>query len=367
MRKYIFLLLFIFLASCGEEKPDIKVSPFIKVLLFNSSEQVIEAENFVLLTYKGKEVGKGKISFKLSNNIVLVNDIPAYDVYKFEISPEKYFKINGKSYRGNLEIIKTNNSLYFINVVDVESYLYSVVPSEVYISWDKEVLKAQSVVSRTYALYELSFSRGKNRFFDVYSDTRSQVYKGIEVENEKINAIINETTGEVLKYQGKIIPAFFHSSSGGMTESSLEFFGYQKPYLIAKESKYYSTYPDAKWEYTIKKKDFAKIFGITDDILAIKVTKRTSSKRIKEAVVNTSTKNISISGKDLRSKLGETNLKSLRANIFLTNDLILFQGFGYGHGVGFAQWDAQGMAKEGFDYKTILKFFYPGVSIEKIW
>ncbi|MCX7821171.1 MAG: SpoIID/LytB domain-containing protein [Brevinematales bacterium] len=361
----IFVIIFLFL-SCGEERPISKVAPFINVLLFTSDSANIEAENFVLISGKGREIGKGKINFTLSNNSIVINEMIVGE-NKFEISPENYFKINGKSYRGNLLIINTNGTLYFINIIDIESYLYSVVPGEVYSSWETEVLKAQTVVSRTYALYELSFSRGKNRLFDVYSDTRSQVYKGIESENELIRNIVNSTTGEVLRYNGKIIPAFFHSSSGGMTESSLEFFGYDKPYLIAKESPYAATFPENRWEYKIKTKDFSKIFNISQDLTSIKVTKRTTSKRIKEITISSSQSNIVISGKELRSKLGESNIKSLRANIFITNDTVLFQGVGYGHGVGFAQWDAQGMAKEGKDYKSILKFFYPGVSIEKIW
>ncbi len=365
--KYLYLIILLVFFSCGEEKPVSKVAPFIKVLLFTSNSATVEAENFVLISSKGREIGKGKIGFNLSNNIILVNQIMTTED-KLEILPETYFKINGKSYRGSLQIVKTNNLLYFINIIDIESYLYSVVPAEVYTSWEKEALKAQSVVSRTYALYELSFSRGKERLFDVYSDTRSQVYKGMETEKENINIIINETSGEVLRYNGKIIPAFFHSASGGMTESSLEFFGYEKPYLVAKESKYSSTYPENRWEYRLKQKDFSKIFNINQDIASISVSKRTASKRIKEVLIITSqnTTNI-INGKELRNKLGETNIKSLRANIFITNDEVLFQGVGYGHGVGFAQWDAQGMAKEGKDYKTILKFFYPGVSVEKIW
>ncbi len=366
-KKYLCFIILLLFFSCGEEKPTVKIAPFIRVLLFTGNSANVEAENFVLISSKGREIGRGRINFNLSNDAIVINQI-AVGEDRFEVSPETYFKINGKSYRGNLLVVKTNGLLYFINIIDIESYLYSVVPAEVYSSWEKEVLKAQTVVSRTYALYELSFSRGKERFFDVYSDTRSQIYGGMATENENIKNVINETVGEVLRYNGKIIPAFFHAASGGMTEASIEFFGYEKPYLIARESKYSAIYPDNKWEYRIKQKNFLKIFNINEEIDSIKVTKRTVSKRIKEvSIINTRGYTNVITGKELRNKFGETNIKSLRANIFITNDEILFQGVGYGHGVGFAQWDAQGMAKEGKDYKTILKFFFPGVSIDKIW
>jgi len=366
--KYILYIFLFFIFACGEEKQSLKVSPFIKVLLISSNSAVVETENYVLTYYRGREIGNGKIFIKLSNKVVYLNDIEVLNPFNIEISPEKFFSLNGKRYRGNLLVIFTNNLLHFVNIIDIENYLYSVVPSEVYTSWEKEAIKAQAVVARTFALYELSFSRGKQRFFDVYADTRSQVYNGINVENENITAFVRETTGEILRYGGKIIPAFFHSASGGMTESSKEFLGYEKPYLIPIESKYSSAYPENKWEHSIDVNNFNKLFGIKENISMIKVTKRTDSKRIKEiAIIDSLNKTNLISGKELRSRVGEQNLKSLRANIFLTNNKILFQGFSFGHGVGFGQWDAQGMAKDGMDYKTILRFFFPGVTIDKIW
>ncbi|MGC8764801.1 MAG: SpoIID/LytB domain-containing protein [Brevinematia bacterium] len=368
MKVIVVLIFLVSLLSCGMEKPSLKVAPYLRVLLTNANSMKIDAGNFVLMHQKGKEIAQGNIFVKISDGILLLNDVPYGSFAKIEIAPEKYFEINGKKYRGNLEILYTNGTIYFINIVDIESYLYSVVPSEVYPSWEKEALKAQAVVSRTFALYEFSYSRGKQKFFDVYSDTRSQVYKGMEMEIEKINEIVNQTSGEVLKYRGMIIPAFFHSSSGGMTESSKAYFGYEKPYLVPVESKYSSTYPENKWSYSISAEKFSKIFNVKNEITEVRVIKRTGSKRIDEVVIiDVQNQTNIISGKDLRSKLGESNVKSLRANIFLTNGEILFQGYGFGHGVGLPQWDAQGMAKEGKDYKTILKYFFPGVSIDKIW
>ncbi len=156
----IILIVLFFLFSCGEKKPEMKIAPFIRVLLTNANFIKIETDNFVLVHQKGKEIGNGNIFVRVSNGTLFLNEI-ALISSAIEIAPEKYFGINGKKYRGNLEVLLTNNTAYFINIIDIESYLYSVVPSEVYPSWEIEVLKAQAIVSRTYALYELSFSRKK--------------------------------------------------------------------------------------------------------------------------------------------------------------------------------------------------------------
>jgi len=363
----VFLLVFFLLYSCGEEKPITRAAPLVRVLIGIAKFAEINTTDYVLIYNNRRELGSGRVFIKLSNDNIIVNEIPFPASFPVEIAPVSFFELNGRKYRGNLVLYPTNQTIYFINVLDVESYLYGVVPSEIYPGWHKETIKAQSVVARTYALYELTFSKNKGKIFDVYDDTRSQVYKGISGEVESVRNIINETFGEVLRYEGRIIRAFFHSASGGMTESSKEYFGVEWPYLVSVSSKFSETYPENKWEYSVKKNKFAKTFGL-NDVNSIKILERTSSKRIKKlALIDSEGVTNFFDGKELRAKLGETNVKSLRCNVILTNDRVLIWGYGYGHGVGFAQWDAQGMALEGYDYRSILIFFFPGCKIEKVW
>jgi len=363
----VILLVFFLLYSCGEEKPITRAAPLVRVLIGIAKFAEINTTDYVLIYNNRRELGSGRVFIKLSNDNIIVNEIPFPASFPVEIAPVSFFELNGRKYRGNLVLYPTNQTIYFINVLDVESYLYGVVPSEIYPGWHKETIKAQSVVARTYALYELTFSKNKGKIFDVYDDTRSQVYKGISGEVESVRNIINETFGEVLRYEGRIIRAFFHSASGGMTESSKEYFGVEWPYLVSVSSKFSETYPENKWEYSVEKNKFAKTFGL-NDVNSIKILERTSSKRIKKlALIDSEGVTNFFDGKELRVKLGETNVKSLRCNVILTNDRVLIWGYGYGHGVGFAQWDAQGMALEGYDYRSILIFFFPGCKIEKVW
>lgn len=121
----------------------------------------------------------------------------------------------------------------FINRLNIETYLRGVVPGEMYVSWHKEALKAQTLAARTYAMKGIRPSRD----FDVYDDTRSQVYAGVGIENSKVTALINETKGEVIMHDGQLINALYSSSAGGHTIDSEDLFNYA-PYLRGKPDPY---------------------------------------------------------------------------------------------------------------------------------
>jgi stage II sporulation protein D len=223
-------------------------------------------------------------------------------------------------------------------------------------------------VSRTFALYEVVSSRKAGRVFDLYSDTRSQSYDGAGRETESTSAAVDATIGEVVRYGGRVIQAFFHSASGGMTESSMEVFGNYRPYLTPVQSPYSSVYRDDRWETTMQLGRAAAILRLTNGISAVAVTARTESKRIKTVEFSDPSGNkITLQGKDLREMFGANSMKSTRANIRISGDSLVISGAGYGHGVGMGQWDALGMARQGYDYKFILTYFYKGTSVDRIW
>ena len=122
-------------------------------------------------------------------------------------------KYGGKQYRGQLQV-NASKTLQLVNSVGLEPYLYGVVPREVPFHWPVEALKAQAVVARSYAL-----AVRKTGAYDVYADTRSQVYGGIAAERPTTNAAVDATAGQVLLYEGKVATTFFFSTSGGRTAS----------------------------------------------------------------------------------------------------------------------------------------------------
>jgi stage II sporulation protein D len=150
-----------------------------------------------------------------------------------------------RRYRGSIRVDLHEGRLRAINVVGLEQYLYGVVPSEVPDDWPAEVLKAQAVAARTYALA----TRKTDGDFDLYPDVRSQVYRGIDEEVETTTAAVDETAGDVLTYKGALAIAYFFSTSGGKTASVADVWPGSKPvpYLVSVDDPYDTLSPHHIW------------------------------------------------------------------------------------------------------------------------
>jgi SpoIID/LytB domain protein len=146
-------------------------------------------------------------------------------------------------YRGRIEVDVVDGRLRAINVVPLEQYLYGVVPSEMPSTWAPEALKAQAVAARSYALA----TRAVGAPFDVYSDTRSQMYLGLSHESAAATAAVNATKRQVLFYGGTIATTYFSSTSGGRTESSQGWTGTAVPYLVSVADPYDDISPYHDW------------------------------------------------------------------------------------------------------------------------
>jgi stage II sporulation protein D len=150
-----------------------------------------------------------------------------------------------RPYRGQIQVASDRGKLQVINVVGLEAYLYGVVPSEVPTHWPAEALKAQAVVARSYALS----SRKTGAAFDLYSDTRSQVYLGVQEEEPPTNAAVDATAGDVLLYQGQVARTYYHSTSGGRTAAIADAWPGSKPvpYLVSVPDPQDALSPHHKW------------------------------------------------------------------------------------------------------------------------
>jgi stage II sporulation protein D len=144
-----------------------------------------------------------------------------------------FLRIDGLRYRGDLKIYNHSGSLDVVNVVGLQGYLYSVVPREMPSSWPLEALKAQAVAARGYAVRAARAS-----WYDIYDNTDDQVYGGLDYssgEDPGSTAAVKATAGEVLKYGGSVISAYFSSSNGGRTAASVDTWGGSLPYLASKQ------------------------------------------------------------------------------------------------------------------------------------
>jgi stage II sporulation protein D len=267
--------------------------------------------------------------------------------------------VMGSRYAGNIDVWKGENALYIINELPIEEYIRDVVAAEVSPEWDMEALKAQAVISRTYALYQKTMNG--NSLYHLASSVLHQVYKGKNSDMRTAYAV-SATTGEVLTFDGKVIEAFYHSTCGGKTENPEEVFGRKYPYLKSVESKCELS-PYSAWERKIRLDEIAKAVGIPN-IQGISIKSHTSTNRVKQLSITSAAGVTTMNATDFRKALGWSRLPSTNFTFTSTDSELLFQGNGYGHGVGLCQWCMLRMAREGKNYAEILSFFYPGTTIQ---
>jgi stage II sporulation protein D len=290
----------------------------------------------------------------------------------------------GRTYRGNWTILSTDSGIAVINSLPMEDYLKGVVPHEIgRLSMDGfEALKAQAVAARTYAYSHLDSRRSQG--FDVYADTRDQVYNGRKDEDSLANEAIAETNGLVIKHNGKLIEAFYHSTCGGKTESA-EVWG-QEPrfYLLsvpdsATGKAFCESSRYINWEERFTKAELAGLFqrnvasARVDAIFSFSkveqvfITEKFPSGRIKRLVVFTDKGSFEVFGDRVRWLFQRNGkiLPSAQFSIVRNGNNFSLKGSGFGHGIGMCQVGAINRAKEGQKFDAILKAYYSGVSVER--
>ena len=268
--------------------------------------------------------------------------------------------VSGTHYPGNIEVWKGEESLYLINELPLEEYIKNVVSAEVGANWDMEALKVQAVISRTYAMYQKQQNANVN--YDLTSSVLHQVYKGSSADT-RISYAVMDTEGEVLTYNGNLIEAFYHSTSSGKTEDPAEVFGKSYPYLKPVESNCEIS-PYWIWERRIPVEEIEKALNI-GGIKNIQIKSYTTTKRVKTVDITQSEGILNVEAKELRKMLGWSRLPSTDFTVSRDNGNYVYDGKGYGHGVGLCQWSALEMSREGMTYKEILDYFYPGTKLEK--
>ena len=175
---------------------------------------------------------------------------------------------DGRQVRGALTVSRASARLSVLNELDLESYLLGVVPSEMPWAWPAEALKAQAIATRSYTVFSLATSRGKP--YDVYADTRSQVYGGVAAESSTASAAVRATSGEILAYGGVVAQTPYFSSSGGRTESSLDVFGTAVPYLQAVADPWDAASPHHAWApRVLTARGLAAAFGLRSRVIDV--------------------------------------------------------------------------------------------------
>ena len=272
-----------------------------------------------------------------------------------------FWKENGNYQREELQKVHVTRvdgkDLY----LDIESYLEGVISSEMSPAFEMEALKAQCVAARTFVV---------QRGYEVDDTTNTQVYRdnkqlkdswkdNYDVYHKKIQQAVQETTGEILTYQGKPISALFFSSSCGKTANAQEYWGNKVPYLVSVDSSWDKQSEEYEKSITMSKQEFSTALGFQNTVHEIEEPIRYDSGYVKEIRID----RIVFTGREVREKL---NLRSSCFTIKENKDNVVITTKGYGHGVGMSQIGAQAMAEKGKSYKQILSHYYPKTKIEKL-
>ena len=286
---------------------------------------------------------------------------------RFEPLEDRDLFLNQSQFRGTVDILKGNNALlYAINRLNVEDYLYGVMHHEVAPWWPMEVLKAQAIAARTYALYQAQVSRPVE--FDLKSSTSSQVYGGSTTEKFRTKRAVDLTVGEVLVYQGKIFPAYFHATCAGVTAGAQELWKIDlAPLSGGARCTFCRLSPHFYWQVKVPvseiEEKMAKYGHPVGRILKIEIITQTSSGRVGSLRITGTAGDFVMAAKDFRIWIGGDRIRSTCFAVILKEDMAEFSGRGWGHGVGLCQWGALGQALLGHDHEKILKFYYPGAEI----
>lgn len=280
--------------------------------------------------------------------------------------------VNGTKHRGTLLISQSNTTaLLVVNNLPIEDYLQGLIFSEIAPSWPKEAIKAQAVTARTYALYKRAELKNKNspQLYDVESTVSDQVYNGAQ-EDPRVLTAIRETTGEVVTKDRRLVKTYYHSTCAGQTEVSRNVWGDENGIPAIKDS-YCKRSNHKDWRYSVSRKTLAAMLNSTGHpakkVLDIRANYLPDNPRTQSLSITTNTETFDLPVNKFRELLGFKNLKSAWFTIKSHRKEFVFNGHGFGHGVGMCQWGARGMAEAGRSHQEILTTFYPGTIIEKIY
>ncbi|MCR5216563.1 MAG: SpoIID/LytB domain-containing protein [Lachnospiraceae bacterium] len=313
-----------------------------------------------------------------------------------------------------------------VNVLPMEEYLYGVVPCEMSSSWEAEALKAQAVVARSYAYASNDYtgSFGLHKGYALVDTTSSQVYRGYGAENTSTNAAVDATAGVMVWYRTSVVKAYFYSTSGGHTEAAENVWDVALTYYRAMPDETEDYAEKKPWIKSYTAQELARIMadqGVNvGSVTDVSVPIRTDAGRIYQLRIRGSVGEGSLYKEKVRTALGlpdskakviaygdvpdevmiqgsseaikgrisssyvisgegevsafsseleqyvvisKDNLTNFPKNAPSTEGTYYFAGMGYGHGVGLSQSGARALARDGYDYKSILLHYYSQVSV----
>lgn len=353
--------------------------PKVRVLVVsNKATFHVEVDGPYVVTKAGetKAIGRGT---SLKADVVAESDVTRIGAAKYadeeiDIVPGKpeTLTVEKKRYAGALRVVRRDAALLGVNVVDLEDYVAGVIGAEMGSESHREALAVQAIISRGFGVQQVEEERKSKakRWFDVYDDTRDQVYAGLGKTSSAVRKAVEETRGKVLLYQGKPFTTYFSSTCGGHTEAVEDVFGGSPfkplsgiPCTWCEKSRVYEW--TAKFTETEVRDLLRKAGHEIGDVKKIEVLDRMEHGRVKLVKLwsTGAAKPLELSGKALRDALDVDKLLSTKFEVAREGDDYIFTGRGWGHGVGLCQTGAMRMAEKGKKAEEILETYYPGAQV----
>jgi stage II sporulation protein D len=300
-RSAVEILAFYFPGTQLGKRPAVK----LRVLLVSSAKSLVVSSTtpYTVRDAAGQSFALPAGAITLGPSLeVPVDGVPTPVTGPLNVVPSSggFVSIGSRSYRGTLEISSTGAALQAIDVVGLEAYIQGVVPAETPGSWRAAALEAQAIAARSYALATLV----KGKQWDLYPDGRSQQYPGAGAETPAATAAVRATAGSVLVYGNGIATTFYSSSSGGKTQSGLDAFGLDVPYLPAQDDPWDQGSPFHVWQpraYTGAQ--LAKALGIASTVVDAQARFSASGRVVALTVTGADGSTLAVAGTEARKRL----------------------------------------------------------------
>ena len=274
------------------------------------------------------------------------------------------FTFDGRLYRGDFQRLDDGT---IVNLVDVEQYLYAVVPREMSAGWPSAALQAQAICARTYVLQRSN----PRRAYDLVPSELDQVYGGVASETPSGRLAVDATRGQVLRFGTQYATVAYSSCCGGRTEASSDAWGGTAlPYLSGVACNYCTASPNYRWTAEVSLGDLAGRFeaqaGDLGNVRDVRIAATDPSGRARAFMLTGDRGSATIKGTTFRMTVGPRVLRSLlvtKAQSDRTAGILSLEGGGLGHGVGMCQWGARGMALAGRTARDVLALYFPGTQV----
>lgn len=329
---------------------------------------------------QGEQLDEVEVTVATTGLRIASQDFPAWQL-EVKVHQGATLWVDGTRYRGDLRLLaQPDGRLSAINLVELEDYLASVLPGEMPADFGAAALEAQSIVARSFALFQMK-TYGRRNNFDVYDSARSQVYRGLQftdesghelaVESDLSRQIVSRTRGIVLGYQGRLFCTYFSAICGGHTTAGSEVFGQAAPPLIGVPCAYCAKAPRSRWTATISRSvlqqriDAAGLGAPLGELRAIAVEDPGSGQMPRVQLLGSQAEH-TVSAMFFRTHVMELQLSSAQFQAELRGDEVYFSGRGWGHGVGLCQWGAKELAAQGKSCEEILAYYYPGSALVRV-